>query len=272
MKRRSRPTQVWIRGRDEEGNLNPALHAYKSGEEWKGNEEGMDPVLVQNTKMRAIILEALALGLKMDRIAQLAGVHTTTLKRWFKEAEEAYTEWEKEYEKTGCLPRLKSNRERRLSLDGRLPFWVQTYYDFEQAKAEGEAESLGIVREVAVGEHDHVERTRQLDKNGNLVGEKVKITSGKRDWRAASWYLERMFPERYDQRRLEEKLPDGIDYETFLIAKVLKSMPKSDLEEVKRLVMKSRQPRLITEDGRRVDYRQQQEEGEGAHEDNGGKT
>ena len=56
MRKRVRPTQVWIRGRDEEGNLNPALHDYKSGEEWKGYEEGMDPVLVQNTKMRATIL------------------------------------------------------------------------------------------------------------------------------------------------------------------------------------------------------------------------
>jgi predicted transcriptional regulator len=207
-----------------------------------------------NVRARETMIRGFRAGMTIARIAQMLCVTEKTIKQWCKEAREEFECWVEEYERLGELPPLDDYVGGQvMSLDDEKPFLVSLHYELEAAKADGELVNYDVIRDAATGRNRKKEVKTIRDKDGNIVSETVKTTEAS-DWRAASWILERRYPERYNVKRIEGQLPEDIDYETYMIAKALKSMPREELEELKALLAeRCRQPQMITAGGRTVE-------------------
>jgi hypothetical protein len=178
-------------------------------------------------------MEGLRLGLPYQKIANLIGVAVGTMRNWMLYAEKQFVPWYKKWEENG------------FDETAEIPWWVMLYMEIQEAIAEGEQRCLEVMRDAAVGQRQSTEFVVSRDAKGNTVYEKEITKTAMPDWRPAAWLLERRFPERYGRKRADgDGIPKGLDYETIMLAKVLKSIPRSDLEEIKQLVREKMRPEL----------------------------
>lgn len=219
----------------------------------RSNKGGWPMLALYPEKLKKLLM-GIEAGLDEERLAKLIGTTAGTLMRWFREAEEEHAKWFGYIEKYGYEPELESfYGGERISLDKKQPFHVSLHELFEEARLKGEVENLQTIRAAATARNKRTKVRVTYDKEGTEVGQVVETTEGN-DWKAAAWILERRHPEKYGPKRIDTLLPPDIDYETYMIAKALKSMPRSDLEKVKAIVLESkRAPRMITNDGRTID-------------------
>lgn len=90
----------------------------------------------------------------------------------------------------------------------------------------------------------HIDIPIKIEKGQKVeVDRKVFHKKMTPNWNASAWLLERRFPEKYSRHKLEE-LPQNLDYETLLLAKALKLLPKAEIEQIKNAVKKSLSPKL----------------------------
>jgi hypothetical protein len=67
-------------------------------------------------------------------------------------------------------------------------------------------------------------------------------------WQAASWFLERKYPERYAQRKISEgQLPPDVPYDVFMTAKLLLQLPKTELQRITDALRETMRPRVIAD-------------------------
>jgi hypothetical protein len=191
-----------------------------------------------DNRVRLQLLEGLRLGLPYEKIAALIGVSVGTMRNWMNYAEKQFIPWYRDWERSG------------FDETAEIGWWVQLYLDIQEALAEGEAYCLGSIRDAAIGQQQTTEFVVSKDAKGNVVYEKEITKTHKADWRPAAWLLERRFPERYGRKRADgDEIPKGLDYETIMLAKVLKTIPRADLEEIKELVRVKMRPGLPRQEG-----------------------
>ena len=81
------------------------------------------------------------------------------------------------------------------------------FYDFHEALTRAESQAsmtmMATVRKVAQG---YRMKRQFVDKNGTLVTYDEDMPA---DWRAASWWLERRYPDEYGRQRIEHTGKDG---------------------------------------------------------------
>jgi hypothetical protein len=225
------------RVRRSDGKLGAPTNAFLPGQV-ANPEGGRKQPKVMNENIRLQLLEGLKLGLPYAKIAALMGVRVGTMRNWMNYAEQQFIPWYRKWE--------RSNFDE----PDELPFWIQLYVDIKEAIAEGEQRCLAVIRDAAVGQQQTTEFTVSRDSKQNVVYEKEVTKTHKSDWRPAAWLLERRFPERYGRKRADgDEIPKGLDYETIMLAKVLKTIPRSDLEEIKQLVRQKMRPELPGNDG-----------------------
>jgi hypothetical protein len=224
------------RDRNPDGSLGRPTNAFPKGVSGNPEGKGRIPKVFENS-VRTKFLEGLRLGLPYQKIAQICHVQVGTMRNWMLYAEKQFSSWYDTWEDMGFDETVE------------LPFWVQLFVDIREAEADGEQVCLRAVRDAAVGQQQTTEFTKSMDSKGNTVYEKETTKTHKPDIRAATWLLERRYPERYGRKRADgDEIPKGLDYETIMLAKVLKTIPRSDLEEIKELVKRKMRPELTDGD------------------------
>ena len=116
---------------------------------------------------RRLIYEALRAELSIYKTVSLVGIDRSTFYRWMEKG-----------------------------LDNRYPVHVRFRNTVNRILAEIEAEKIQIIRKAAMGGSTEVTEKTWQNKSG-IVKTEITLKTVGSDWRAAAWFLERRFPDRY---------------------------------------------------------------------------
>ena len=205
------------------------------------NYNGKTPRIFER-KIRKLLIKGLKLGVPYQTIATSLGIRVDTLRGWLQTAERISDEY---YQTLTFGP----NGELILpeGTDQRVEIWVQIYMEISEAESYGELKNLAVIQDAAIGNNEKTQVKRTFDKDGKEIYNTTVTETLPPKWQAASWLLERKHPDRYGKHRIAGPggaLPEGVDYETLMLAKLLKAMPRQELERVRDIVRESLAPGL----------------------------